>query len=231
MNLAICQSNYIPWAGYFGLIAKSDAFVFLDEVQFTSRDWRSRNRIKTANGLKWLSIPVGDSLSRRIDEVKLPSGNWKKNHQTSILKAYQGAQNYRQGAEIIESIYGESTINSLSEYNKYWIKFIATEVLNLKCKFLDSQEIAHKGGGSERILTICKALGATRYLSGPSAATYLKINEFTSNGIEIKFADYSRMRQYTQLHGNYVSNVSILDMIFNVKPKYTEFIEIDTFRQ
>jgi hypothetical protein len=230
MNVAISQSNYIPWAGYFGLIAKSDVFVFLDEAQFTSRDWRSRNKIKTANGLTWLTIPVGNSQSRPIFDVKLPNDTWKNHHKSTILRAFKGAHNFRQGAELIESIYGESQIGTLSEFNQYWIKFISTEILKLKCKFLDSREITHQGTGSDRILSICKSLSATNYLSGPAAATYLKLGDFFSNKIQISFADYSEMRSYAQLHGDFVPNVSILDMIFNIKTDYSEFIEIATFQ-
>lgn len=228
MKIAISQSNYIPWAGYFGLISKCDVFVFLDDVQFTSRDWRSRNSIKTVDGLKWLSIPVGDSLSRRICDVKLPDNDWKRGHKSLITASYRDASNFQAGVEFIETIYGESQLKTLSDFNQSCTKFIARELLGLNCRFLDSREITHAGTGSDRILSICKSLSATKYLSGPSAASYLKIDDFATNDIVVAFADYSKMASYEQLHGEFVPNVSIIDMVFNVASGYSKLIEIDT---
>jgi len=229
VKIAISQSNYIPWAGYFGLISKCDAFVFLDDVQFTSRDWRSRNSIKTADGLKWLTIPVGDSRSRRICDVKLPDIDWKKSHKSSIMASYQDASNFQAGVEFIDRIYSEFNLETLSDFNQSCTKFIAHEILGLNCRFLDSREIIHAGTGSDRILSICKSLSATKYVSGPSAASYLKVDDFVMNGIEVAFADYSKMASYEQLHGDFIPNVSIIDMVFNVASDYSKLIEIDTF--
>jgi hypothetical protein len=230
MKVAISQSNYLPWAGFFGLIAKSDIFVFLDEVQFTSRDWRSRNTIKTDKGLQWLSIPVGDSLSRRICDVMLPEGDWKQSHKSSILAAYAGGRNFQAGEQFVELLYGKSPIKDLSEFNKHWIKYLSNEIFGLKCQFLDSRDIPHEGTGSNLILSICKSLNTNQYVTGPTAANYLIENDFASNGIEINYADYSKMKQYEQMHGGFVPNVSIIDMIFNVQTGYPNLLEIDTFR-
>jgi len=229
MNVAISQSNYIPWAGYFGLISKCDAFVFLDNVQYTSRDWRSRNRIKTAKGLKWLSIPVGASTSRRICDVKLPDNDWKKSHMSSIIASYRDAINFQAGINLIETIYGAFELKTLSDFNQACTKYIANEILGLHCTFLDSREITHAGIGSDRVLSICKSLSATKYVSGPSATSYLKVDEFSFNDIEVAFVDYSKMSSYEQLHGNFIPNVSIVDMVFNVASGYSKLIEIDTF--
>jgi hypothetical protein len=229
MKIAISQSNYIPWAGYFGLISKCDAFVFLDDVQFTARDWRSRNRIKTASGLKWLSIPVGDSISRRICDVKMPDTDWKKSHKSSILASYRDASNFQSGVDFVETIYSEFQLETLSDFNQSCTKFIAREILGLDCSFYDSREITHVGSGSDRILSICKSFSATKYVSGPSAASYLKLDDFTMNDIEIAFVDYSGMSSYEQLHGDFIPNVSIIDMVFNVASGYSKLIEIDTF--
>jgi hypothetical protein len=231
MKIAISQSNYIPWRGYFGIIAKCDVFVFLDEIQYTSRDWRSRNRIKTKDGLKWLSIPVGDSRSRTVREVDLPKNPWKQSHKSTILDAYKNSINFKKGIDLIDKIYADDNTEKLSEFNIFWIKFIATEILGLKCKFLESEAITHGGVGSERILSICKTLSATSYISGPSAIDYLDLNKFKRNKIEVKFADYSRMPEYDQLHGSFVSEVSVLDMIFNVKSGYSNLIEIGSYVQ
>lgn len=228
MKVAISQSNYIPWAGYFGLVAQCDVFVFLDDVQFTSRDWRSRNRIKTARGLKWLSIPVGDSRSRRICDVELPDNDWRRSHRSSIIEAYKGSRNFEFGLDLVDKIFSELAIDTLSNFNQNLIKYIAVEIIGIKCKFLDSREIVQSGVGSDRILSICNSLSTDQYISGPSAASYLNFEDFSSSGIELAFADYSKMRKYEQQHGDYEPKVSIVDMIFNVKSDLSEFIEIGT---
>jgi hypothetical protein len=230
MRVAISQSNYIPWAGFFGLISQSDVFVFLDDVQFTSRDWRSRNRIKTSKGLKWLSVPVGDSLSRRVCDVQLPTHEWKDGHRSSILSAYSGSRNFQAGADLVDRIYSDCQSETLSNFNQYWIKYIAHEVIGLECTFVDSREVNHEGKGSDRVLSICKSLSATEYISGPSAAAYLEVKDFSTNDIEVLFADYSKMRPYEQLHGDFVPSVSVIDMVFNVRSGYSQLVEIDTFR-
>jgi hypothetical protein len=145
------------------------------------------------------------------------------------MASYRDASNFKAGVDFIETIYGEFQLDTLSGFNQSCTKFIAREILGLNCRFLDSREITHTGTGSDRVLSICKSLSATEYVSGPSAASYLKVDDFSINDIEVAFVDYSKMAPYEQLHGDFVPNVSIIDMIFNVASGYFKLIEIDTF--
>lgn len=207
------------------MIAKSDVFVFLDDVQYTTRDWRSRNQIKSQNGLKWLTIPVGNSRNSKIYEVNLPITNWPQSHGDKVFSAYQNSINFDFGMELLEEIYNPK-FKTLSEFNQYWIKYIANEILGLKCDFLDSRDLSSAGSGSERILSICKSLNAKKYLSGPSAQNYLELDTFQDAGIDVYYADYSKLPNHNQLHGEFIPNVSILDLIFNESSELNKFIEI-----
>ena len=226
MRIAISQSNYLPWRGYFGVIASVDCFIFLDEVQFTSRDWRSRNRIKTKDGLKWLSIPVGASLSRRVSEVLLPKNNWQLKHKSLVMEAYKNSNNYERGLQFIEEIYLVESFSHLSEYNKFCIQKISREFFHLETKFIDSSQIPHQGISSDRILSIAKNIGAKEYITGPSGLNYLKISDFENFGIKVLVANFTNLPRYDQLHGEFVSNTSVVDLIFNVEEELTPFIKI-----
>jgi hypothetical protein len=226
MKVAISQSNYLPWRGFFALIASVDLFVFLDEVQFTSRDWRSRNLIKTKHGLKWISIPVGDSITRRVKDVILPKGPWRGRHLSQILQAYEGSTNFEFGANFITRILDTNSFITLSEFNKFCIERISREIFQLKTHFVDSSQICHSGQSSSRIYSIAKEVGAQEYLSGPNGRNYLDVLSFNDSGIKVSFADYSKLEIYPQLHGPFVGNVSIVDLIFNVETKYESFIKL-----
>lgn len=211
------------------MIAKADVFVFLDDVQFTSRDWRSRNQIKSHDGLRWLTIPVGSSRERKICEVDLPSTTWMRSHNDIVSNAYKNSVNFDFGMELLAEIY-RPKFKTLSEFNQHWIRYIAVEVLGLSCQFKDSRDLTNSGRGSEKILSICKALNATNYLSGPSASNYLQLETFRESGIDVYYADYSRLPIYNQLHGDFVPNLSILDLVFNENSDLSRFIEIDMIK-
>lgn len=174
MKVVITQSNYIPWKGYFNAIDAADAFVFLDNVQYTKRDWRNRNKIKTPNGTKWVSIPVQVSgkYNQLIKNTKIADPIWVDKHLSLFRENYKTAPNFKSGYEFIESVYRSLDSNNLSEINQKIINKIMdyfginTPVYNA-CDFQTSQD------PSERLLNICKALGATAYYSGPAAKKYL----------------------------------------------------------
>lgn len=208
------------------MIASVDCFIFLDEVQFTSRDWRSRNRIKTKDGLKWLSIPVGSSISRRISEVPLPKNNWHLKHKSLIKEAYKNSNNYERGLRFIEEIYSVEPFSHLSEYNKFCIQKISREFFHLETKFIESTQIPHQGISSDRILSIAKNIGAKEYITGPSGLDYLKISDFKNFGIKVLEANFTTLQCYDQLHGEFESKTSIVDLIFNVEDELMPFIKI-----
>src|SRR4051794_6229990 len=138
-RVAILQSNYIPWKGYFDIIHDVDEFVFHDDLQYTKQDWRNRNRIKTASGLRWLTIPVGDDEKRRICDVELPRTTWPSEHWESLQSAYSHAPYFETYRPLLETIYRTIWTN-LSDLNQHIIRTIAG-LLGVRTVFRDSREL------------------------------------------------------------------------------------------
>src|SRR5579864_7157911 len=107
MRAAVLQSNYIPWKGYFDIIHDVDVFVFYDDVQYTKNDWRNRNRIKTAGGVQWLTVPTGSDINRRICDVSLPDPNWTRKHWRTLHQAYSHAPHFHRYESFLSEIYLE----------------------------------------------------------------------------------------------------------------------------
>lgn len=223
-RVAIIQSSYIPWKGYFDIIRNVDTFIFYDDVQFTRQDWRTRNRIKTANGLAWLSIPAGSRIDRLICEVELTSSEWQKKHWTSISQSYAKAPWFKSYRELFEPIYLGRKWTSLSELNQHLIQSISREILKLTTEFRDSREYEVEGSRQDRLLNLLMAAGATDYLSGPSASSYIDPAAFAEKSIGLAYQDYSSYPVYPQLHPPFEHYVSVLDLIFNTGPKAADYI-------
>jgi hypothetical protein len=214
-KVAILQSNYIPWKGYFDIIAKADVFVIYDEVQYTKNDWRNRNVIKSQNGLQWLTIPVRqETLDQKIFESKIFTNNWQKKHISSLQGNYTKAKCFHEYKERIFSMY-ENQSNYISEVNISFIKDICN-LLDIKTQIIDSRELNLTGDKNVRLLEACKKLNATAYISGPAAKNYLNEELFKNEKIEIEWMNYDGYRQYKQIHEPFEHGVSILDLIFNI---------------
>ncbi len=217
MIVSILQSNYIPWKGYFDLIARSDVFVIYDEVQYTKNDWRNRNLIKTPNGLQWLTIPVRQEfLEQKICETKVSSGVWARKHIAAIQANYARAPFYGLYRKAIFDLY-ETNSEFLSVINSRLIVGIC-ELLGITTQIIDSRSLALVGDKNTRLIEACKVLGASKYLSGPAARIYLDVATFCKEGIAVEWMDYSGYREYSQLYPPFQHNVSILDLLFNVGP-------------
>lgn len=224
MKVAILQSNYIPWKGYFDIIAKSDVFVIYDEVQYTKNDWRNRNLIKTQEGLQWLSIPVRqESLNQKIHETNILPKNWAKKHRSTLQTNYGKAQYFKEFKDSIFKIYDTPQAN-LTEINKAFIEKIC-EILKIKTKIIDSRELNLEGDKNERLIDACKKLNATKYISGSAAKDYIDKILFNENNLEIEWMDYSNYKEYKQLYPPYEHGVSILDLIFNEGPNARSFLK------
>jgi hypothetical protein len=223
MTVSILQSNYIPWKGYFDIIAKSDVFVIYDEVQYTKNDWRNRNLIKTQNGLQWLTIAVKqDSLDQKICDTQVFKTNWTQKHMNTLQTNYAKASYFKDYMEIVSKIY-ENTSNSLSEINLQFIKTIC-RILEIETKIIDSRTLKLKGDKQERLIKVCKILGADRYLSGPAAKSYIDEKVYKENKIELEWMDYSNYKEYNQLYPPFEHGVSVLDLIFNEGPNARHFL-------
>lgn len=224
MRVAIVQSSYIPWKGYFDLIRAVDTFIFFDDVQFTTRDWRTRNRIKTAQGLQWLSIPVGNRRDLRICDVRIEEPGWQRKHWSSIYHSYRRAAYFRTYCDVFERLYLEQTWGSLSELNQELTRLIAKDLLGLGTEFRDSREFTAEGRKQDRLISLLKAMGATHYVSGPSARDYIQPEGFAREGIGLSFHDYPDYPQYPQFHPPFEHAVSILDLLFHMGPDAGHYI-------
>ncbi|MDE0838079.1 MAG: WbqC family protein [Kiritimatiellae bacterium] len=213
MTISISQSNYIPWKGYFDLIARSDVFVVYDDVQYTKNDWRNRNTIKTSTGTEWLTIPVRQSsLGQTVCETRVASMIWKKKHPKTLQANYAGAKSFHSVKEQVFSWYDiESDL--LSEINLHFIKNICT-YLGINTTLVDSRTLDLQGDRNERLVDACQKLGADTYLSGPSAQAYLDTDLFRQSDISVEWMDYAGYPPYEQRYPPFVHNVSVIDLIF-----------------
>ena len=215
-KVAILQSNYIPWKGYFDLIYQVDDFVFYDTVQSTTNDWRNRNQIKTSNGDQWLTIPVSIKSSRQlINETKTANNVWTKKHFKSIEQAYAKAEFFGDYKEELKECYNQAQqLSSLSEINLLFIKWI-NKKLGITTNIHFAEDFDLPVDRIERLVSICETLNADVYLSGPSAKDYLNEENFTVKGIAVEWMEYGNYSEYKQLHGDFIHFVSVLDLLFN----------------
>ena len=223
-TVAVLQSNYVPWKGYFDIIHDVDTFIFYDDVQFTKNDWRNRNRIKTAQGLQWLSVPVGGSISRLIREVEIPDARWQRKHYETIRQSYSKAPCFGHVEKFLEDVYLARTWKTLSELNQFLITTIARDFLGVRTRFEDSSRHAPQGARQERLLDLLASVGTKTYVSGPSGRDYMDPAEFDKRGIRVVFKDYSDYPEYPQLHAPFEHRVSILDLLVHTGAEAPNYI-------
>ena len=216
-KVAIVQSNYIPWKGYFDIIASVDEFIVLDEVQFTKNDWRNRNKVKTSNGLKWLTIPVKhERLSQSISSIQTIDGSWASKHWKSLVHSYSRSPYFGTFAKVIEGAYKEAAeLRSLSAINLLFIKLIC-RILEITTVIRPCTDYVLQDDRVARLVSLCEQASANSYLSGPAAREYIDENAFAMSNIAIAWADYTNYPEYDQLFPPFAHGVSVLDLIFNV---------------
>jgi hypothetical protein len=225
-RVAIVQSSYIPWKGYFDLIRASDEFILLDEVQFTKRDWRSRNRIKTKDGLHWLSIPVHTKgrYEQRILDTTISDPSWSTRHWQTIRSAYARTPYFDAYAPLFEPLYLAPVSDRLSEINHSLIVAMCRG-LGITTPITWSEAYHPREGRNERLIDLCVKAGATEYLSGPAARGYLDERAFNDSGVAVQFADYDHYPEYPQPHGPFEHAVSALDLLFCTGPRAIEHMK------
>lgn len=216
-KLLITQSNYIPWKGYFDNINTVDEFVVYDDMQYTKRDWRNRNQIKTPQGLLWLTVPVEvkGKFFQKINETNVSEKNWGEKHWKTVLANYSKAPYFKSYKDLFEAIYRDQSLTNITSINISFIKAINT-VLGVTTKITDSREFNLVEGKTERLVDICKQCSATDYYTGPAAKDYMDEGLFKQDHITIHYFDYSDYPVYPQLFGDFTHYVSILDLIFNM---------------
>ncbi len=225
IKIAILQSNYIPWKGYFDIINKADILVLYDDMQYTKRDWRNRNIIQTYNGLQWLTIPVivkGRYL-QKIRETKIADSNWSKKHWTRIKQNYSKSNYFEDYRDIFENIYMNCNDTYLSEVNHKFIKAIMN-ILDIKTDIRWSSDFDLTGNKTGKLISICKGCNADTYISGPSAKDYFDEDFAKKSNINVEWMDYNNYKIYQQLHEPFSHQVTILDLIFNEGPSAKKFM-------
>lgn len=214
-KVAVIQSNYIPWKGYFDIIHDVDLFIFYDDVQYTKNDWRNRNRIKTPQGLYWLTIPVGKREDRLIYEVELTDNDWRGKHWSTLKQFYAKAPCFSIYEDFFEHVYLDLEWTNLSELNQFLTRNISSQFLGIKTEFGDSREYGLNTNKLDRLLELLKKSQANLYLSGPSAKSYIDDNKFQEADIVLVYKDYAGYPEYPQLFPPFEHAVSILDLLFN----------------
>ena len=223
-KVAVLQSNYIPWKGYFDIIHDVDEFIFYDEVQFTKNDWRNRNRISTPTGVQWITIPTTGSLTQSIDEVHTAGSQWQRKHWNTLVTNYSKAPFFSKYKAFFEDFYLGHEWDNLSALNRYLITNISREFLGIKTRFTDSRDYHSEGSGHKKLLSLLISAGAEYYLSGPAAQSYIQAEDYKRSGIELHWKDYSNYPEYPQLHQPFCHYVTVLDLLFNTGDEAPEYI-------
>jgi len=221
-KLGIIQSSYIPWKGYFDIIHDVDVFIFFDDAQYTIRDWRNRNKIKTNSGTKWLSVPVEKQTSYRtllICQMQICAEQaWQRKHFRSFETNYSKAKYYADYKYLIEDFYLDKKWESLSEMNIYMTRKIC-DVFGITAEFYNSKDFDFDGIKTDKLVNMCKHFEADHYLSGPAAKDYIEPEKFEEADIALEYKDYSGYPEYNQLYPPFDHYVTVLDVIFNCGPE------------
>jgi hypothetical protein len=226
---AVVQSNYIPWKGYFDIINMVDEFILLDEVQYTRRDWRNRNKIKTPQGTQWLTIPVEvkDKYFQEIKDTKIADKGWGGKHWQTIKHNYSKARYFKEFKDRLEPLYLNNKDEYLSQINYTFITTVCA-ILGIDTRIswsFDYGETCEIKGKTERLVELCREVAASHYLSGPSAKNYIDESLLNEANIEIQWMDYQGYPEYQQLFGDFIHEVSIIDLIFNEGANAQKFMK------
>jgi len=217
MRVVIMQPTYLPWLGYFDLMEQSDIFVFRDEVQFEKQSWQQRNRIKTPNGVVWLTVPVHKPLIQSIFKIEIDevgSSKWSRSHWNVLRNAYYSAPYWKTFESQLEEMY-TSKWQRLADLNIALIEWLAKK-LEIATKTLRASSLDLPAKGQhESLVSLIGRVGGNVYLSPLGSAMYLRDeNLFASNNISIEFQNYAHP-EYHQLYPPFVPYLSALDLLLN----------------
>lgn len=217
MIVAVHQPQYLPWLGYFDKMDRSDVFCYLDNVQYKKNEWQNRNRIKTAKGWQWLTVPVRYRFPQKICEVKTPAESyWQRKHLQALASNYGKAPYFAAVMEFLQPLYEREWPNlaelniAITEQLRNWLGIRPNKILRASRMNLSPEP-------NDRLIDICLAVGADTYLAGAGGAQYMNLDRFAERGISVVFQDFCHP-VYPQRFGDFVSHLSILDLIFNCGP-------------
>jgi hypothetical protein len=227
LNCVIFQPSYIPWRGFFHQVAKADLFIFYDDVQFDKHGWRNRNRIKTHQGSRWLTIPVHDRHApvehTLINQVEIDWRQpWNRKHWSTIQQEYGKAPYLKNYAPMLEYFYTLQT-GLLADFDVEFTIALARELGITHTRFIRSSSLAQTGEKTDRLLSMLVPLGVSHYITGPSARSYLEEDKFAQAGISLEYMVYD-YRAYEQLYPPYDPQVSIIDLLLMKGPEALSYI-------
>jgi hypothetical protein len=224
MRCVILQPSYIPWRGYFDLIHRADVFVFYDDVQYDKNGWRNRNRVKTAKGTTWLTIPVPQRgvISAKVPiNAVVPIGTaWPHDHFEALKRSYSAAPYFDE--EWLRGLYS-APAPLLADFTIATTVEIAARLGIRGTRFVRSSQLDATGTKTERLIGLLRELGATHYLSGPAARDYIEPQQFDDAGIALEWMTYD-YPEYPQLYPPFDPFVSVLDLMFMTGPDAPRYI-------
>jgi hypothetical protein len=224
MKVAIHQPQYLPWLGYFDKLDQVDCFVLLDDAQFKKNEWQNRNRIKTAAGWQWLTVPVLHRFPQRISEVEINrTAPWARKHLQALFSNYASAPYFELHRPFFEDLYGREW-GALLDVNMATITYLV-EALGIRTKLVLASSLPLPAGleATDRLVAICQALGADAYLSGAGGRAYLDLARFEEAGIRVRFQAF-QARPYPQCFGAFVPDLSVVDLLFNCNDHSLEIL-------
>jgi hypothetical protein len=225
MRVTILQPSYLPWLGFFEQMHRSDQFVLYDDVQFTRRDWRNRNRLRVQEGSVWLTVPViqKNKYEQSLLETKIDNSTaWKRKHLETIRCHYSKTPFFDLHFPWCEKVFN-SEWNFLLDLSLETIQYLKGQ-LKINTPLIRSSELGGAGDKTERLISICKQLGATQYLSGESARNYISEKDFSGQGIELEYQEYQHP-EYPQRYEGFVPFLSTIDLLFNCGDKSLDFLK------
>ena len=226
MLLSVHQPQYLPWLGFFSKINMSDCFVILDNVQYKKREFQNRNKIRTAKGFIWLTVPVVTKgrFHQKIKEVKIDNSvSWQQKHLRSITTNYGKAKFFKKYSSFLEDIYLKSKWQSLNDLNCHIINYTLKE-LAIDTKIYTESSLDIEGSSTDRIINICKTLAADTYLSGSGAKAYLEEEKFKASGIGLCYQEFKHPN-YPQAFKDFEPQMSVLDLLLNCGPESRNYLK------
>lgn len=223
MIVAVHQPQYLPWIGYFDKMRRADVFCYLNDVQYKKNEWQNRNRIKTAQDWQWLTVPVQYRFPEKINEVRINNTTqWSKKHLQALKTNYSRAPYFKAYISIFEDTFSRDW-ELISELNIHLIERLKDALQMQEKKTVISSELTLREDPTDRLIDICKVLGADTYLAGQGGADYMDMARFEKNGLKLILQEFAHP-VYSQLFGDFQSHLSIVDLLFNCGPESLEII-------
>lgn len=214
MTVTIHQPEYLPWIGFFDRISKADMFVVLDDVQYQKNAFINRNKIKTSQGWQWLTVPVKQREAlKKINEIEINNKtDWRNKHWKALFYNYNKASYFKKYADFFEKIYKQEW-DLLVDLDIYLIENIM-DMLRLRKEIKRSSSLRADGEATDRLVNICKLVGADTYLSGPGGKEYMDLDKFKKQNINVVFQEFTHP-VYSQQFKGFIPNLSVIDLLFN----------------